>query len=344
MIILPKNIKIFTIILLLLYTFTFTEGRIVSINNRTLAKTESISNSITFKTAEEAVIGSNQPDLTIVEGGNMPQNLTILFYRTDYADCFQKNKTSSGTVDRCASLDQYKSVCASTPDDKCCHKGMGVSELITNTDFDSNNTYHLDIKSSGQYILEYLNCEEASVSISAVITYNNPFGQLSAEVYPLLWFFGILTGFIVIFLLIWIVMIVIHRQHLISLQFILLILLTFELFESFSWFLLFVVINSTGTTYWLWLLIVVLLSSAKRTFVGLLLLLISLGYGIMNKSKIHDNRRLIIFVIGFYFFVSTAQELVTSFLREGVVEDQTQQIFLSQFFLCFFFIFPLSFF
>merc|ERR1712137_149193 len=62
----------------------------------------------------------------------------------------------------------------------------------------------------------------------------------------------------------------------------------------------------------------------KRTVVGLLLLLISLGYGIMNKAKIGSNIRLIILSIGFYFVVSCGQELMTAYIREGVVSSDVE--------------------
>ena len=186
---------------------------------------------------------------------------------------------------------------------------------------------HWKIHQSGVYELLYVNCKGSKlgdVSIDGSITYINPFGQLSAESYPLLWFFGVITFVLIIVGTIWSVYLLIHKNSLISIQNFISFLLILEFIEASTWFIMFWVTNRTGNLHWIWITITVFTSSIKRTSVGLLYLLISLGYGVMNKAKISNNTRLIVIVISFYFAVSTGQELITSFLREGVVDSDTE--------------------
>jgi len=129
---------------------------------------------------------------------------------------------------------------------------------------------------------------------------------------------------LVVLIFSWVGSCAIWRGHLDSLHYFLTAVLVLELVESGFWFFFLWVTNTTGYISILWLTLTVLFSSVKRTSVGLLILLISMGYGIMNKAKIGTNRRLIILSIGFYFAVSCGHELVTAYIKEGVVSSDVE--------------------
>ena len=323
------------------------EGRKEPFNKRTLEEGESLSNKIVFLTAKDSIIGSTTPTFTVnqtitLKNPDSNANLTadstvtVLFFgsseseRIGYID-------SEGMLQLCCTEELVE-------DNKCSDPGSVLiypseNEEETSEDLISREFHFYDaaeefkwdesweITSSGVYELLYINCKGSDlgdVVIDGSITYVNPFGHLSAESYPLLWFFGFMTFALIIIGTVWGVFMLIHRSVLISLQHFLSVLLVLEFVEAFTWFIMLWVSNRTGTIHWGWITLTVLTSSIKRTSVGLLYLLISLGYGIMNKAKISDNRRLIALVIGFYFAVSTGQELVTAYIREGIVSSDTE--------------------
>lgn len=329
----------FRFIVLLLFLFSSVNGRIESFNNKKLEEGSSISNKIVFLTADDSFIGNDKPtfqvnqSFTLIESTNITSAsvLEVLFFpTTDYIIGLTDDE---GLVQYCCTEELIK-------DEKCSTLNtLLIAELTNQTStlerktftFVGNNDEYKwaeqwTIKKSGVYELLYVNCKNSNidVGISGSITYSNPFGQLSAESYPLLWFFGIITVLMILITIYWIVTLIIFRSSLISLQYFIFTLLLLELLEAFTWFLMFWVTNQTGVIRWGWITLTVFTSSVKRTSVGLLYLLISLGYGIMNKARIGSNKRLIIIVIGFYFIVSTAQELITSFLREGIVSSDTE--------------------
>jgi len=321
--------------------------RIEHFDNKELEQGESISNKIVFLTAADSIIGSTDPSFSVNQTFSVKDDIdssifdsessiSILFFSVLDSD-------KIGFIDDTGMLQ----MCCTTDliDEQICEKEgevliyAGESTTTSNREIierkftfkDSNSierwTEEIPIVESGVYELLYVNCPNSDlgdVLIDGDITYINPFGQLSAESYPLLWFFGIMTFVLIIIGTIWGVFMIIYRSSLLSLQHFLSLLLVLEFIESLVWFIMLWVSNRTGTIHWAWLTATVLTSSVKRTAVGLLFLLISLGYGIMNKAKISNNKRLIIIVIGFYFIVSTAQELVTTYIREGIVSSDLE--------------------
>lgn len=329
----------------LCFLLVVVDCRIEKFDNLDLEQGESISNKIVFLTKEDSIIGSTSPTFTVnqtfslKDGDQAPSSfgsktvVTALFFPVVDSGYIGKID-DTGMLHLCCTSDLIE-------DQVCDYEGQilidesdDVDLSITREDIQflsSNSEIHWDkqieITESGVYELLYINCETSgleNVIINGNIEYINPFGQLSAESYPLLWFFGIMTFVMIIVGTIWGVFMLIYRNSLISLQHFLSLLLVLEFIESLVWFLMLWVSNRTGTIHWAWLTATVLTSSVKRTAVGLLLLLISLGYGIMNKAKISDNKRLIIIIITFYFAVSTAQELVTTYIREGIVSSDLE--------------------
>lgn len=360
-----RSIQVFVILFIL---FLCVHGRIEKLNGRLVEEGDSISNKIVFLTADDSIIGSTDPSFSVnqslsitnKENNTLQSNsfLISVFFSTS-----QSKKIGlldeNGVLQYCCSEDLFIA-------DQCDDLGNVIiipqqegdtydpkaTLIIRNFLFKENlNSINwienFKINQSGVYELLYLNCKGSKlgdVAISGSITYVNPFGQLSAESYPLLWFFGVITFVLIILGTVWSVFLLIHRNSLISLQKFISFLLILEFIEASTWFIMFWVTNRTGNLHWGWITMTVLTSSIKRTCVGLLYLLISLGYGIMNKARISNNTRLIIIVISFYFLVSTGQELINAFLREGVVSSDIE-VFLSFFSLILLFpsvIIPLS--
>jgi len=318
-----------------------TEGRVETLGNRNLEEGSSLSNSIVFLTALDSVIGSTTPSFSVKQtftlaDESVARSSDILPFVTLFYPTVESSRVgypdAEGLLQLCCTQDLIdQGVC--TDDDK-----GGVIVIPTDEEqdrvivreFNFQNHTKLsweekwNITTSGVYELLYVNCQGAGlgdIQIDGTLTYINPFGQLSAESYPLLWFFGFMFFVLIILCTIWGVLNLIHQKRLISLQHFLSALLLLMMLESLVWFLMLWQINLTGRIHWLWVTATVLTSSVKRTAVGLLYLLISLGYGIMNKARIGTNIRLIVGVIGIYFVVSTAQEMITAYIREGVVQS-----------------------
>ena len=312
-------------------------ARVETLDHKVLEEGDSLSNKIVFITAADSLIGSDAPTFEVDQTFSLAtkpaswedlSTVSIIFYPV-------LDSMRVGIVDEDSALQLCCT--ASLVERKVCEEEGSVLIFPGEEDkvdtivhkefefFEEGETTWRDswkVNRSGVYELLYVNCGGSGlgkVLIDGTLTYTNPFGQLSAETYPLLWFFGIAAAFVVVLFTAWGITNLIHRSTLISLQHFLSALLVLMLVESITWFLMFWVINLSGRVHWGWVTITVLTSSIKRTAVGLLYLLISLGYGIMNKARITNNVRLIVLVISFYFLVSTSQELITAYIREGVV-------------------------
>ena len=161
---------------------------------------------------------------------------------------------------------------------------------------------------SGIYYINYMICPESgieSVKINGTISWMNPFGQLSADLYPYLWvhlspffsdffnfyslsldfflqFFAFATIGYMVLGLFWIVLSAIHWKLLLPLQNAIAIVIFLGMVECLTWYFDFLTYNHLGNFNWGSISVGIAASTLKRTVSRLLVLVVSMGYGVVK--------------------------------------------------------------
>jgi len=172
--------------------------------------------------------------------------------------------------------------------------------------FDDNDTslyQKLPINITEKYYLVILNCENTDITLKGKIIWRNPYGYLPGDVYMMLHVSGILSlayAFIVIFFG---VLSIRYRRILMKLQYGILGIILFGLIEVSSWYFYRVGTNNTGIYNISSLLFLVFLANVKQSTDLVLVLLISMGLGVV-KWTIGTTRIKIGLLAVFYMFFS----------------------------------------
>ncbi|PKI46175.1 hypothetical protein CRG98_033433 [Punica granatum] len=177
----------------------------------------------------------------------------------------------------------------------------------------------VEINRTGMYYLYFMFCdpELKGLLVSGTTVWRNPEGYLPGKMAPLMTFFGFMSLFYLVLGLFWFIKFVKHLKDVIQLHFHITAVIALGMCEMALWYYEFANFNSTGTrpigiTIWS-----VTFTAVKKTVSRLLILAVSMGYGVVRPTL--GSMTLRILLLGAIYFV--ASEALELFEHLGNVND-----------------------
>jgi len=169
------------------------------------------------------------------------------------------------------------------------------------------------IESKGMYYLMFSSCNELTgeVLISGKVEWMNPYGYLPGELYGFLPFYAKMS---VIYLLIaigWTIMCALYWRQLLMLQNCITAVIALSMIEVSLRYFDFATFNKFGTRSIGMMLSAAIFQTVKKTVSRLLVLVVSLGYGILRPTLGPSGQRVIL-LGGTYFIFASVQHVVES--------------------------------
>ncbi|GMY08388.1 transmembrane protein 87A-like isoform X1 [Fagus crenata] len=169
----------------------------------------------------------------------------------------------------------------------------------------------IEINSTGMYYLYFMFCDPELVGtlISGRTVWRNPDGYLPGKMTPLMTFFGFMSLAYIVLGLFWFLRFVRYWKDVIQLHYHITTVIGLGMCEMALWYFEYANFNSTGSrpmgiTVW-----AVSFSAIKKTFSRLLLLVVSMGYGVVRPTLGSVTPKILLLGVT-YFVASEALELV----------------------------------
>ncbi|XP_061995793.1 uncharacterized protein LOC133713781 [Rosa rugosa] len=169
----------------------------------------------------------------------------------------------------------------------------------------------IQINSTGMYYLYFMFCDPELVgtSISGRTVWRNPDGYLPGKMSPLMTFFGLMSLAYLVLGLFWFLRFVQYWKDIIQLHYHISAVIGLGMCEMALWYFEYANFNSTGArpmgiTMW-----AVTFGAVKKTVSRLLLLVVSMGYGVVRPTLGGITTKVLLLGV-IYFVASEALELV----------------------------------
>lgn len=169
----------------------------------------------------------------------------------------------------------------------------------------------IEINSTGMYYLYFMFCDPELVgtSIGGRTVWRNPDGYLPGKMAPLMTFFGLMSLAYLVLGLFWFLRFVQYWKDIIQLHYHISAVIGLGMCEMALWYFEYANFNSTGTrpmgiTIW-----AVSFGAVKKTVSRLLLLVVSMGYGVVRPTLGGITSKVLLLGV-IYFVASEALELV----------------------------------
>ncbi|KAI4306966.1 hypothetical protein L6164_030201 [Bauhinia variegata] len=171
--------------------------------------------------------------------------------------------------------------------------------------------YNVDINSTGMYYLYFMFCdpELKDTTISGRTVWRNPDGYLPGKMMPLMTFYGLMSLAYLFLGLIWFLRFVQYWKDIIQLHYHITAVIGLGMCEMALWYFEYANFNSTGSRPMVITLWAVTFTAVKKTVSRLLLLVVSMGYGIVRPTLGSITSRVLLLGVT-YFVASEALELV----------------------------------
>eukprot|EP01116_Phalansterium_solitarium_P023148 TRINITY_DN7966_c0_g1_i3.p1 TRINITY_DN7966_c0_g1~~TRINITY_DN7966_c0_g1_i3.p1 ORF type:complete len:553 (+),score=128.31 TRINITY_DN7966_c0_g1_i3:164-1822(+) len=152
--------------------------------------------------------------------------------------------------------------------------------------------WKFDVGKSGMYYLYLINCvtddqgEYVSVFVDGEpgATFMNPYGYLNGELYGFLPFFGAMALVYLLFGIIWFIMSARHFRELLKLQNAIAGVIALGMVEMATWYFDNLGYNQHGRNYIGAMIVGVIVSTFKRTVSRILVLSVSIGFGVVRPT------------------------------------------------------------
>ncbi|KAF7830858.1 transmembrane protein 87A-like [Senna tora] len=170
---------------------------------------------------------------------------------------------------------------------------------------------NIEINSTGMYYLYFMFCdpELKGTIISGRTVWRNPDGYLPGKMMPLMTFYGLMSLAYLLLGLLWFLRFVQYWKDIIQLHYHITAVIGLGMCEMALWYFEYANFNSTGTrpmgiTLW-----AVTFTAVKKTVSRLLILVVSMGYGVVRPTLGGITRKVLLLGAS-YFVASEALELV----------------------------------
>jgi hypothetical protein len=151
----------------------------------------------------------------------------------------------------------------------------------------ASHTRRWNVTTSGIYYLFMVNCNirsERQVSITGTVTWMNPYGYLPGEQYPFLPFYGVLSLAYLVLGIWWFTVSACHWRRLLQLQYAIAGVIFLGMTESATWYFDNLDYDVTGQNSMGAIVFGILASTVKRTVSRVLVLVVSLGFGVVKPT------------------------------------------------------------
>ncbi|KAJ7961070.1 Transmembrane protein like [Quillaja saponaria] len=167
------------------------------------------------------------------------------------------------------------------------------------------------INSTGMYYLYFMFCDPqlTGTIIKGRTMWRNPNGYLPGKMAPLMTFYGLMSLAYLILGLVWFLRFVQFWRDIIQLHYHITAVIALGMCEMAVWYFEYVNFNSTGSRPMNITLWAVTFSSVKKTLSRLLLLVVSMGFGVVKPTLGGITSRVLLLGL-VYFVASEALELV----------------------------------
>ncbi|XP_061339207.1 uncharacterized protein LOC133285904 [Gastrolobium bilobum] len=169
----------------------------------------------------------------------------------------------------------------------------------------------VEINSTGMYYLYFMFCDPQlkDTIISGRTVWRNPDGYLPGKMTPLMTFYGLMSLAYLLLGLVWFLWFVQYWKDVIQLHYHITAVIGLGMCEMALWYFEYANFNSTGSRPMVITLWAVTFTAVKKTVSRLLLLVVSMGYGVVRPTLGGITSRVLLLGAG-YFVASEALELV----------------------------------
>lgn len=169
----------------------------------------------------------------------------------------------------------------------------------------------VDIKDTGMYYLYFMFCDPQleGTKIHGRTVWKNPEGYLPGKMIPLMTFHGVVALSYLVLGLLWFLRFVKYWKDIIQLHYYITAVIALGMCETALWYFDYANLNTTGSRPMLITLWAVTVTAVKKTVSRLLLLVVSMGYGVVKPTLGGVTSRVLLLGV-IYFVASEALELV----------------------------------
>lgn len=169
----------------------------------------------------------------------------------------------------------------------------------------------VDINSTGMYYLYFMFCdpELKDTVISGRTVWRNPDGYLPGKMMPLMTFYGLMSLAYLFLGLVWFLWFVKYWKDVIQLHYHITAVIGLGMCEMALWYFEYANFNSTGSRPMVITVWAVTFTAVKKTVSRLLLLVVSMGYGVVRPTLGGLTSKVLLLGV-VYFVASEALELV----------------------------------
>ena len=187
--------------------------------------------------------------------------------------------------------------------------------------FDGKNSAHVQgervIRDTGEHFLIIADCNSPSmeafrgkgVEVNGHTQWLNPYGHLMGRLYGYLPFYAVMTLIFSLAATLWFSFNLYYRQSLASVQHCISVVLALCLIESFTWFLDYYLWNEFGSRNVTLIIVGILLTVSRLSVSRMLVVAVSLGWGVVRPS-LGKNKWRLIALGALYFLCETGLELI----------------------------------
>lgn len=181
-----------------------------------------------------------------------------------------------------------------------------------------------EIRNAGPYYVQLLNCDASETVVAdGKVEFRNPYGYLSGDIWYYLPFFGFLSLLYIGLGLYWAFLSIKHRKLLLMVQNWIAAVIGLGLLECVTWYLELEYANASGSRNWAAVEVAIASSVLKRTVSRLLVVVVSMGYGVV-KYDLGRSTFYKVAAIGIaYFACSLIESSVEIFAKEGDTSEFT---------------------
>lgn len=182
--------------------------------------------------------------------------------------------------------------------------------------------HSITIKDSGMYYLWFVNCDEdlSAATVAGETTWKNPGGYLPGMMYPHITFFAVMSMLYLILMIVWGLLYARHWNDIFALQHFMTAVIVMGMLEMSAWYFDYVNFNVSGHRPMLPTLWAVLMGCIRKTVSRTLILMVSMGYGVVLPFLSDLQKKQILALSIVYFMSVCALDVISNV---GAIDDLT---------------------
>ncbi|XP_023229496.1 transmembrane protein 87A-like [Centruroides sculpturatus] len=232
----------------------------------------------------------------------------------------ENNKKETATVKEVSSSTKDQNV---SPDQSSDDKGNQSTTKITPI-VSKTSDHQAKVDKDGMYlfVLFIESVDGKPFNITVNIEMKSQYGYLSAVDWPLLPFYGVMCGIYVIYAIAWLIVTALQWRDLLRIQFWIGGVIFLGLVEKAVLYAKYQSLNESGESVKGAIILAEIISSLKRTLARMLVIIVSLGFGIV-KPRLGPLLHRVVCVGVLYFLLSAMEGFIRSLMLKNDPSKQT---------------------